>query len=218
MTISDIADVTAGLHVSPGEATNEGYQPLSRPLAYLQLSDFNDDGLKLLKEVKAPTYLSAAPLSVQRRLLEPGQVLLPAKGGRLVAAVVAEDWLPAIASSSFFVLTVLDPARCLPEFLALVLNLPTTREELRRRLSATIIAPSANRRAVTVSALNRRDLLTLPLLTETDAPDSYWPSVQEQHQAVTLYSLWLQEKELATRYLHTREQLIITSLITSLKG
>ena len=206
MTLSDIADVTAGIHVSPAEANAEGYQPLDQPLTYFQLSDFTDDGRRVPD--KLPTYLTAAPPAAQRRLLKAGDVLLPAKGARLMAATVAASWLPAVASSTFYIITLHDQAHCLPEFLALVLNLPATREELRRRVSSAITAPSLNRGALAQPALNRRDLLSLPLLNEAGASAPHWPYLQLQHQAVTLLGLWHQEKALTARYLQTREQVI----------
>ncbi|MDQ2773085.1 MAG: hypothetical protein M3Y54_21585 [Bacteroidota bacterium] len=206
MLISDIADVAAGIHISPAEANAEGYQPLDQPLNYFQLSNITDDGLRASDH--PPTCLTTAPPAAQRRLLKAGDVLLPAKGARLMAAAVAESWLPAVAASSFYVITLRDHTHCLPEFLALVLNLPATREELRRRVSSAITAPSLNRGALAQPALNRRDLLSLPLLTDGSAAPLHWPSLQMQRQAVTLLSLWHQEKTLVARYLQTREQVV----------
>lgn len=210
MTLSAIADVAAGLHISPADANAEGYQLLDQHLTYFQLSDFTDDG-RLVPD-KPLTYLTAAPPAAQRRLLKAGDVLLPAKGARSMAAAVAESWLPAVASSSFYVVTIHDQNQCLPEFLALVLNLPATREELRRRVSSAITAPSLSRGALTQPALNRRDLLSLPLLAQGNALAPAWPSLLLQRQAVTLLGLWHQEKALTARYLQVREQVVYEAI------
>ena len=204
MTISELAEVTSGLHVSPSEPNAEGYKALTKPITYLQLSDFNNDGQKIPD--KPPTYLHAAPQQALKRLLEPGQVLLPSKGARFISAAILEEWLPALASPSFFVLTLRNPEICLPEFLALILNLPETREELRARIRTT-----------TIPTLNRGDLLEMPLLSGQVTAIPYWPTIRQQKQAVELHSLWLKEKDLATRYLQTREQFIYNFITNSIK-
>jgi hypothetical protein len=182
----------------------DDYQPVEQPLAYFQLSDFTDDGQRVAPEAKI--YLEQAPPAALHRQLVPGQVLLAAKGARLLAACVQPEWLPALASPSFFVLSVNDSDHLLPEFLTLVLNLPDTREALRARLSTT-----------TIPTLNRRDLLDLELLASPHAAAPTGPPpIQQQQQAIALHNLWLQEKALTIRYLQAREQVIYTAITTSI--
>ena len=204
MHLASEADIYTGYHVSTQPL--DDYRLVEQPLAYLQLSDIKDGGQRSAPEAKV--YLSHVPLAALNRQLTPGQVLLAAKGARLLATCVQAEWLPAIASPSFFVLSVKNPDKLLPEFLALVLNLPETREALRARLSTT-----------TIPTLNRRDLMDMELLAspQGDGPTS-WPSLARQKQAVELHNLWLQEKDLTTRYLQAREQVIYNSITTSIKG
>ena len=183
----------------------DDYKPVPEPLAYFQLSDFNDYGQRVSQEAKV--YLKQVPPAALNRLLVPGQILLAAKGARLLAACVRPEWLPAIGSPSFFVLSVHKPEELLPDFLTLVLNLPETREALRARLTGT-----------TIPTLNRRDLLEVELLASPTAPPPrQWPSHKEQQQAVDLHNLWLQEKALTTRYLQAREQVIYNTITANIK-
>lgn len=190
MHLSEVFQVSSGQQVST--QPNDEYLPLSSPINLLQLSDFNDDGQAYYP---LRTQLTSIPLAADKHLLEVGQVLLTAKGARLFATCVQPEWLPALASTSFFVLTPLETL-LLPEFLALVLNLPTTRETLWSLFTIT-----------TIPTLSRRSLLTLVL----PLPD-HLPSLLAQRNAVELLQLWHQEKELTSRYLQMREKVISHTL------
>lgn len=194
-----LVDIYTGYHISTQPL--DGYQSVDESFAYLQLSDFTEDGQRVAPEAKV--YLEQVPPAALSRQLSSGQVLLAAKGARLFATCVRPEWLPAVASPSFFVLSVNEPNKLLPEFLALVLNLPDTREALRARLSTT-----------TIPTLNRRDLLDLELLASPHgtAPTPL-PPMPQQRQVVELQQLWFQEKALTLRYLQAREQ-IINNIIT----
>lgn len=187
MQLHELVNIASGLQVSTLPAAD--YQPVPKPVQLLQLSDFSDDGVPLPPFRNQVTSL---PPSADKHLLRPGQVLLTAKGARLFATCVQPDWLPALASTSFFVLTVED-SRLLPEYLTLLLNMPTTRETFWALFTTT-----------TIPTLSRRSLLTLEL------PEL--PPLAHQHRAVEFHRLWLREKALTTSYLTYREQLVFGSL------
>ncbi len=203
MLLAKVASLYTGYPVSTQPL--DDYIPVEQPLAYPQLSDFTADGQPVVYddrgELQAKVYLEQVPPAALHRQLQPGQILLAAKGARMLAVCVRPEWLPALASPSFFVLAVHEPSRLLPEFLTLLLNLPATREALRARLSAT-----------TVPTLNRRDLLDLELPGPPGTPPNYLPSLAQQRQALELHQLWLLEKDLTSRYLQAREQIVYNAI------
>ena len=174
--IHDLVEVTAGFALSK-EATAPGDCRL------LQVASFGDEGQLL---PGAPVVSVAVEQVPAQHQLRAGDVLLTAKGARLVAACVEAAWLPAAAATTLLVLR-LRTAACLPEFLALWLNQPATRAALQRRLSAT-----------TVPTLNKRDLLEVVL------PGNL-PSLANQQRLLRLQQLRLEEKEVTMRLLHVRE-------------
>ncbi|AMR29538.1 hypothetical protein A0257_22195 [Hymenobacter psoromatis] len=190
MHLSEAFTVSSGQQVSTQPTAD--YRPLAEPVNLLQLSDFNDDG-----QPYQPfrTQLTSLPPAAEKHLLEAGQLLLTAKGARLFTTYVRPDWLPALASTSFFVLTPQVP-HLLPEFLALVLNLPDAREALRSLFATT-----------TIPTLSRRSLLALALPLPNPLPPR-----PVQQRAVELLHLWHQEKSLLLRYLPLREQRVHSQL------
>jgi hypothetical protein len=150
----------------------------------LQLANFSDEGLLLPDSATLYVPLNEVPA---RHQLQAGDVLLAAKGARLLAACVEPAWLPAAASTTLLVLRLRTTA-CLPAFLALWLNQPIMRHQLRSRLSAT-----------SVSTLNKRDLLEVPLPGQL-------PTLTDQQRLLHLHALRLEEKELVLRLLEIREE------------
>jgi len=187
MLLNHLVQIASGLQVS--SLTEVDYQPVPKPVQLLQLSDFSNYGQPL------PPFrnqLTSLPPAADKHMLRPGQVLLTAKGARLFAACVQPDWLPAIASTSFFVLTIEVPS-LMPEYLALLLNMPTIRDNLWALFTTT-----------TIPTLNRRSLLTLEL------PEL--PPLIKQQRAVEFLRLWHREKALTDNYLATREQLVFATI------
>jgi hypothetical protein len=158
-------------------------ETVSQGCRLLQLANFSDEGLLLPDSAVLYVPLHEVPA---RHQLRAGDVLLAAKGARLLAACVEPAWLPAAAATTLLVLR-LQTANCLPAFLTLWLNQPAMRQQLRSRLSAT-----------SVPTLNKRDLLEVPL-------PSRLPTLTDQQRLLRLHKLRLEEKELALRLLQVRE-------------
>lgn len=150
----------------------------------LQLASFSDEGLLLPDSAALHVPLHEVP---PRHQLRVGDILMAAKGARLLASCVEPAWLPAAAATTLLVLRLRTPD-CLPEFLTLWLNQPVVRQQLRSRLSAT-----------SVPTLNKRDLLELPL-------PGHLPTLTDQKYLLRLHELRLEEKALALRLLQVREE------------
>jgi hypothetical protein len=179
---------SASISLKQLASVSAGFAPKVQGLAgtcvILQLADFTDEGALLPDSLRVRIPLDEVP---HQHRLQTGDVLLAAKGARLLATHVEPDWLPAAAATTFLVLRVSTPDDCLPAFLALWLNQPATRVILQSRLSAT-----------SVPTLNKRDVLDLPL-------PGILPQLAEQRRLLELNQLRLQEKQFALRLIRARE-------------
>ena len=123
--IQDIATLQTGLFAKPlafGE------------VVYLQAKHFDEQGN--LSETLHPD-LSIEDISA-KHLLRAGDVLFAAKGTKNFAAVYEEHNLPAVASTSFFVIRLFD-SNVLPEYLAWFLNNLNTQASLKAQAMGTSI-------------------------------------------------------------------------------
>jgi len=116
--LADIADIRFGLYAQPKPAG---------PAAYLQLSQFNEDG----STVAEPEGYINVDKKTAPHLLREGDVLFVGKGSRLFSACYVKSDLPAVASSIFFVLRP-DKAIVCPEYLAAILNAPQSKAIFRQ--------------------------------------------------------------------------------------
>lgn len=181
--IKDIANTQTGLFAKP---TGKG------ELVYLQSKHFDENGN--LTTALYPELL-AGNIS-ERHLLMAGDVLFAAKGTKNFAAVYEDTNLPAVASTSFFVLRITNN-NVLPKFLAWFLNHTQTQAVLKGKAKGTSI-PS-----ITKSALEDLELAI--------------PPIQKQEMVVRLSQLVLRETELRERILSQRKQLIEQQIINAIK-
>lgn len=104
-------------------------------IAYLQSKHFDENG-QLLEELHPD--LMADSVS-EKHLLKEGDVIFAAKGAKNFAAVFENNNVAAVASTSFFVITLTD-RKVLPEFLAWYLNNQSTQAFLKAQAIGTSIA------------------------------------------------------------------------------
>ena len=95
-------------------------------IVYFQAKHFSDEG-RLLDNLHPD--VMAKDVS-EKHLLHKGDVLFIAKGTKNIAAVYENNNLPAVASTSFFVLRLLREG-ILPEYLAWFINQPDTQRFLK---------------------------------------------------------------------------------------
>ncbi|MEO6134694.1 MAG: restriction endonuclease subunit S [Ginsengibacter sp.] len=127
-TLKEIASIQTGVFAKP---------IANGDIVYLQSKHFDEDGL--LKHVLHPD-LKPEKIS-QKHMLRTGDVLFASKGTKNFAVCFENDNQPAVASTSFFVIRVLENlgSSILPGFLAWFLNHPATQKMLKAKAIGTSI-------------------------------------------------------------------------------
>jgi restriction endonuclease S subunit len=107
-------------------------------IVYLQAKHFDENG-QLISSLHPD--LSTESIS-GKHLLQPGDVLFAAKGTKNFAAFYESKNLPAVASTSFFVIRLKENIinKILPEFLAWYINQPVSQKFLKGNAMGTSIA------------------------------------------------------------------------------
>lgn len=119
--------------------------------------------------------------------LQPGDILLRARGGYYYSALFTADQPNVIAASQFFILSP-TISRADPAYLCWFLNQPASQQYFARNDSGSNI-PMINKRAIS----------ELPVTL---------PSLATQHKIAKIHQGWLQEKALTEQLLHNREQMV----------
>jgi len=121
--LKNIASIRTGVL---GKATSEGN------IKYIQVRDFDSVGKKnteIFEEING--------ISIKdRHFLKKGDVLFSAKGTKNFASEVDISMLPAVASTSMFIISVNDNI-VLPEYLTWYLNQPKVISYLKRKAKGT---------------------------------------------------------------------------------
>lgn len=180
--IQDIATLQTGLFAKP-LAMGE--------VVYLQAKHFDDQGN--LSATLHPD-LSREEISA-KHLLRNGDILFAAKGTKNFAAVYEEHNLPAVASTSFFVIRLFD-TKVLPEYLAWFLNNSNTQTIVKAQALGTSI-PSISK----------------VVLEELEIPV---PTIEKQKSVVTISKLRWQEKTIHTKLESLRDKKIQTQIINAI--
>lgn len=119
--------------------------------------------------------------------LQPGDILLRARGGYYYSGLFSGEAPNVIASGQFLVLTpntqMADPA-----YVCWYLNQPPSQQYFERNDTGT-----------NIPMINKRTLSDLPVPL---------PALQTQHKIATIHQTWLREKALTERLLHNREQMV----------
>ena len=128
LKLADISSIQTGLFAKP---IAEG------EVVYLQARHFDENG-QLVSSLHPD--LKAEGIS-DKHLLQPGDVLFAAKGTKNFAAWYESDNLPAVASTSFFVIRLNESFqnKILPEFLVWLINLPNSQNFLKGKAIGTSI-------------------------------------------------------------------------------
>ena len=124
--LSDIAHIQFGYYDAPSEE-GEAY--------YLQAKHFDDTGEFTRFD---ESYIPLDDKS-RKHILQPGDILLAGKGYRLFAWQYQGEPSPAVASTLFFVVSVINTQRVLPDYLTTFLNLPQTQTYLHQLGAGTSI-------------------------------------------------------------------------------
>lgn len=131
--IKDITAIRTGLFAKPSDSGN---------IVYLQSKHFDENGL--LQKVLHPD-LDEKGIS-EKHLLRHGDILFAAKGAKNFATVFEDHNEAAVASTSFFVISITN-ANLLPQYLAWFLNHPATQLELKGKAKGTAM-PSISKQTL----------------------------------------------------------------------
>ncbi len=178
--LSDIATIQFGYYDAPSDEEGELY--------YLQAKHFDDNGAFTRFD---DSFIPSDGKS-QKHLLKPGNILLAGKGYRLFAWQYEGQPSPAVASTLFFVIEVLDQSQVLPAYLTTYLNMPKTQTYLRQLGAGTSI-PSIRK--------NELSELQVPL-----------PNMATQQRVTQIQALHQREMALLTGLLAEKQQLTETVL------
>ena len=181
--IKELVDIRFGVN---GKSTNEGEIP------YIQGKDFN--GLSQFKNKEI--YLTKKDAITEKDLLKKDDILFAGKGSRNYAVVWNGEISEAVASSTFYILT-LKSKDILPEFLAWYLNSDRVQSFLRK------VAKGA-----TISNIPKSELQGLSVNV---------PSIEEQHKIVEVDKLRLKEQILMRQLAENRDMLVKKLLSNKIK-
>lgn len=173
-TIADLVKVLVG--------TNE--KGVERGVPLLFPTDLDDFG----RLVSTPQRFAPQSPAAEKACILPGDVLLPAKGFRLLATLVTEALSGSVASSSFYILRPLETSGIQAAYLAAYLNHPQGQQRLRAHIHTSTSVP----------VLNKADLLA----TKIPVP-SHW----KQMELMKLHALHQQRTLLARDLQHHNELL-----------
>lgn len=181
-TLKNITSIQTGVFAKPipkGE------------IVYLQAKHFDENGS--LAETLYPDL--NADGKITKHLLKHGDVLFSAKGSKNFATWYESDNIPAVASTSFFVLR-LDDSKVLPAYLAWFLNHPNTQFLLK-----------ANARGTSIASISKVVLenLEIPI-----------PNIQTQELILNIYKLRNNEKNLKHKIENLREKQIQQQLLNAI--
>lgn len=149
----------------------------------LQLKDVQQDGYINLDQAAHVQMTDEQP----PQPLQPGDVLLRARGGYYYSGLFSAELPNVIAAGQFFVLSPktdkVDPA-----YLCWYLNQPTAQQYLER-----------NGTGSNIPMINKHTIRELPVPL---------PSLESQRKIARIHQGWLQEKTLTEQLLHNREQMV----------
>jgi restriction endonuclease S subunit len=182
-TLKHISSIQTGVFAKPVQKGE---------IVYLQAKHFNENGE--LAETLYPDL--EADSKIQKHLLKKGDVLFAAKGARNFAAWYENDTMPAVASTSFFVIRLNDKT-VLPGYLVWFLNHPGTQTLLKGQARGSSIAS-----------------ISKAVLSELEIPV---PTIQKQKLILQLYKLRNKEKNLKQQIENLREKEIQHLLIKAIK-
>ena len=179
--IADIASVRTGIYAKPA---------ISGVARYLQVRDFDEFG-RLDARVKPQLTLKG---ELERHLLAEGEILFAAKGTYNFATVYEASMGPAVASSSFLVITIANSLRgsVRPDFLAWLINSPRSQAFLKTKAKGS-----------TPPSITRGGLEELPVAI---------PSLEAQASILAISNLRTQEKRLVAELEELRQVLVDNQL------
>jgi restriction endonuclease S subunit len=182
-TLKNIATIQTGVFAKPIQ---------SGEIVYLQAKHFDENGE--LKETLYPDLNLKS--KIEKHLLRKGDILFAAKGTKNFAAWYENEAIPAVASTSFFVIRI-NESYIIPGYLTWFLNHPDTQYLLKSYARGTSIAS-----------------ISKAVLSELEIPI---PNIQKQELILKIFKLRNREKKLTQKIQDLRERYIQEELINAIK-
>ena len=161
-------------------------------VVYLQAKHFDESG-ELAETLYPDLDLDS---KIEKHLLKKGDVLFAAKGSKNFAAWYENDEMPAVASTSFFVIRLIDK-KVLSGYLTWFLNHPGTQTLLKGQARGSSITS-----------------ISKAVLSELEIPI---PSIQKQELILRIFKLRNRERNLKQQIENLREIEIQNLLINAIK-
>lgn len=176
--IKDITEIKSGVFCK------------SNPLGDIRLLQATDYALKgELKDMAENTTRVLFEPKFEKHILKDGDILLASKGVNIYSVVYRQKELPAIASSSFFVINVINPEVVLPEFISWFLNTQEVIDSLKAKSKGTAI-----------QSINKPVVEDIILKI---------PSIKQQKLIIEISNLLKQEKKINEKISNLKQQLLI---------
>ncbi len=182
-TLKHITNIQTGVFAKPIQKGE---------IVYLQAKHFDENGE--LTETLYPDL--NADNKLNKHLLKKGDILFAAKGTKNFAACFENEEMPAVASTSFFVIR-LNEKNVLPGYLTWFLNHPATQALLKGYAKGTSIAS-----------------ISKVVLSELEIPI---PDIHKQEIILKIYKLRNREKKIVQQIENLREIEIQNLLINAIK-
>ena len=182
-TLKDIATIQTGIFAKTDSKGD---------IVYLQAKHFSETGqlhTTLHPDIKADNI-------TEKHLLRSGDVLFAAKGTKNFAAVYENHNEPAVASTSFFIIRLLEN-KILPEFLVWLINHPTSQKFLKGKAIGSSIA------SISKTVLEELEI--------------FIPDLQIQQAVLQITKLRNTEKKLHQQIQSLREKQIQQEIINAIK-
>jgi len=181
-SLSHIATIHTGVFAKP---VSKG------DVVYLQARHFDEFGA--LTSALHPDL--QASKTTEKHLLRPGDVLFAAKGAKNFAAVYESQNPAAVASTTFFVIRLLDHT-ILPAYLAWVLNNPTSQKILKGNAIGSAMV------SISKTVLEKLEIAL--------------PSIQQQQCILEIARLSKKENSIVLKLAELRQQHIQQQLINAI--
>ncbi|MCX6249825.1 MAG: restriction endonuclease subunit S [Bacteroidetes bacterium] len=162
-TIIEIASIQTGVYA---QTSSNGH------FYYIQARHF-DHNRQFITAVKPELSFDE---KLEKHILHKGDVLVAAKGYDRFAVAYSNIPHPAVASSMFIVLRIIDKNQILPEYLAWFINHPKTQNIL-----------SLSSKGTALPSVTKDDVGKLEILI---------PSIEQQKSVLKLYELFQKERQL----------------------
>lgn len=182
LTLKHIASIQTGVFAKPIQRGK---------IVYLQAKHFDENG-ELTKKLYPDLNVNS---KIEKHLLTKGDVLFAAKGTKNFATWYESDKIPAVASTSFFVIR-LNDINVLPGYLTWFLNHPDTQALLKNQARGSSIAS-----------------ISKAVLSELEIP---LPNIQKQKLILKIFKLRNKEKKLKQQIEDLRERKIQYLLINAI--